>query len=121
MFFFYRKPELYRPAKVNKALAYLKSKHPSYKNFRIEFLEETNKYMFANLPLIGQLLEDEEGLKNMDDAMGYLRSNSLLMDTLCPFKLKTKKNFEILFENLVQQKTPQNKDSFIHALMDQIR
>ena len=112
---------MYRPAKVNQALAYLKVKHPSYKDFRIDVLEETNKYMFANLPLIGQLLEDEEGLKSIDDAMLYLGGNSLLMDILCPFKLKTKKNFRKLLDNLVKQKTPQNKNSFIHALMDQIR
>ena len=117
----YRKPELIRPAKVNEALFYLKSHHPSYKEFPIEVLKETQKYMFANLPLIGQLLEDEEKLLNLDDAFSYLRQNSLLMELLYPHGKRNEENYSKYMDKLVKEKTPQNNDSFIHALLDQMR
>ena len=117
----YRKPELIRPAKVNEALFYLKSHHPSYKEFPIEVLKETQKYMFANLPLIGQLLEDEEKLLNLDDAFSYLRQNSLLMELLYPHGKRNEENYAKYMDKLVKEKTPQNNDSFIHALLDQMR
>ena len=49
------------PEKMKKTNKH-KAKHPSYEEFDIKWLECPNKYMFANLPLIGKLLEDEENL-----------------------------------------------------------
>ena len=77
--------------------------------------------MFANLPLIGQLLEDEEKLLNLDDAFSYLRQNSLLMELLYPHGKRNEENYAKYMDKLVKEKTPQNNDSFIHALLDQMR
>ena len=117
----YRKPELVRPAKINAALAYLKAKHPSYHKFPIKWLKCPNKYMFANLPLIGKLLEDEENLPKLDDAFDYLRKNSLLTEWLYPLGKRSEECYEKLMNKLIRKKTPYGNDSFLHGLMDQIR
>ena len=117
----YRKPELVRPQKINKALCYLKAKHPSYHKFPIKWLKCPNKYMFANLPLIGKLLEDEENLPTLDDAFDYLRKNSLLTEWLYPLGKRSGECYEKLMNKLIREKTPYGNDSFLHALMDQIR
>ena len=119
--YYYRKPELVRPSKINEALFYLKSKHPSYKEFDIEYIKNPNKYMFCHLPLIGQLLEDEENLSSLDDAYDYLKSSELLTEMLCPLGKRDNESYGILMENLIRERVPQQKDSFIHALKDQIR
>ena len=117
----HRRPELVRPKKVNDALKYLQKHHPSYKDFDVKTLNEDNKFMFANLPLIGQCLEDEEKLLNLDDAFSYLRQNSLLMELLYPHGKRNEENYAKYMDKLVKEKTPQNNDSFIHALLDQMR
>ena len=119
--FYYRKPELIRPSKVNEALLYLKSKHPSYKDFDIEYINNPNKYMFCHLPLIGQLLEDEENLSTLDDAYDFLKSSELLTEILCPLGKRNDESYGLLMENLIRARAPQDKNSFIHALRDQIR
>ena len=117
----YRKPELIRPKKINEALSYLKAKHPSYKKFPIKWLKCPNKYMFANLPLIGKLLEDEEDLPTLDDAFDYLRKNSLLTEWLYPLGKRSEECYANLMDKLISQKTPYGKDSFLHGLKDQLR
>ena len=117
----YRKPELIRPKKVNEALAYLKAKHPSYKKFPIKWLKCPNKYTFANLPLIGKLLEDEENLPTINDAFDYLRKNSLLTEWLYPQGKRTEQDYLQLMNKLIEEKTPQGKDSFLHGLLQQLR
>ena len=119
--FYYRKPELIRPSKVNEALLYLKSKHPSYKDFDIEYINNPNKYMFCHLPLIGQLLEDEENLSTLDDAYDFLKSSELLTEILCPLGKRNAESYGLLLKNLIRERAPQDKNSFIHALRDQIR
>ena len=77
--------------------------------------------MFANLPLIGKLLEDEKNLPTLNDAFDYLRKNSLLTEWLYPHGKRTEEYFAKLMDNLIQEKTPQGKDSFLHALLQQLR
>ena len=119
--YYYRKPELIRPSKINEALFYLKSKHPSYEDFDIEFINNPNKYMFCHLPLIGQLLEDEENLLSLDNAYDYLKSSELLTDMLCPLGKRDNESYGIFMENLITERAFQHRDSFINALKDQIR
>ena len=117
----YRKPELIRPQKINEALAFLKAKHPSYKKFPIKYLKCPNKYMFANLPLIGKLLEDEENLPTLDDAFNFLRKNSLLTECLYPLGKRSEECYSKLMDKLISQKTPYGKNSFLDGLKDQLR
>ena len=77
--------------------------------------------MFCHLPLIGQLLEDEENLLSLDDAYDYLNSSELLTELLCPLGKRDNESYGILMENLIRERALQNKDSFIHALRDQMR
>ena len=119
--FYYRKPELVRPAKVNKALAFLKSKHPSYHKFDVEVLNESSKYMFCHLPLIGQLLEDEKNLLTLDDAYDFLKTSETLTEWLFPIGNRDKESYANLYEHLIKERSPQDKNSFLTALMDQIR
>ena len=117
----HRKPELVRPKKVNDALKYLQKHHPSYKDFDVETLNEDNKFMFANLPLIGQCLEDEEKLMNLNDAFNHMKSSPFLSDLLNPQIIKSEENYQAFFDALIDERASQNKDSFIHALLHQIR
>ena len=118
----YRKPELIRPRKINEALAYLKAKHPSYMKFDIKWLDCPNKYMMANLPLIGKLLENEENLPTLDDAFKYLSKNSLLTEWLFPLGKRSEESYGYLLNRLlIRGRTPSGKDSFLHALMDQLK
>ena len=119
--YYYRKPELVRPAKINKALAFLKSKHPSYHKFDVEVLNESSKFMFCHLPLIGQLLEDEKDLLTLDDAYEFLKTSETLTEWLLPLGKRNTESYAKLYENLIKERGPQNKDSFIQALMDQMR
>ena len=119
--FYYRKPELVRPAKINKALAFLKLNHPSYRKFDMEVLNESSKFMFCHLPLIGQLLEDEKDLLTLDDAYNFLKTSETLTEWLFPVGRRDTESYANLYENLIKEKGLQNKDSFIQALMDQMR
>ena len=119
--FSYRKPELVRPKKVNDALKYLQEHHPSYKQFKVEYLNEKNKFLFASLPLIGPALQDEENLLNLNDAFNYMKQTPFLSDVLNPLIKKTEESYRVFMDTVIQERTPQNKDSFIHALIQQIR
>ena len=110
-----------RPKKVNDALKYLQKHHPSYKDFDVETLNEDNKFMFANLPLIGQNLEDEENLMNLNDAFNYMKTSPFLSDLLNPQLNKTEESYEAFMDALIHERVTQDKDSFIHALLHQIR
>ena len=77
--------------------------------------------MFCHLPLIGQLLEDEENLSTLDDAYDFLKSSELLTEILCPLGKRNDESYGLLMENLIRERAPQDKNSFIHALRDQIR
>ena len=123
--YYYRKPELIRPKKVNDALEYLQEFHPSYaeKVMEIKKLNDKNTYNFANLPLIGQLLEDEKNLPTLEDCFDYLSKNDLLLEWLNPLLEKTEDNYGILLAKLLRQQSPQpqGKDSFLNGLIDQMR
>ena len=77
--------------------------------------------MFANLPLIGKLLEDEENLPTINDAFDYLRKNSLLTEWLYPQGKRTQQDYGQLMNKLIGEKTPHGKDSFLHGLLQQLR
>ena len=119
----YRKPELVRPKKIREALSCLKftTKHPSYEKFPMQWLDCPNKYKFVNLPLIGQLLENEENLPSLDDAFNYLKHHSLLTEWLSPLGNRTEESYGYFMDKLVRERTPQGKDSFLHALMEQLK
>lgn len=123
--YYYRKPELIRPKKVNDALEYLQKFHPSYdpSEMDIKKLNDANTYKFANLPLIGQLLEDEENLPTLEDCFNYLGKNDLLSKWLCPLGEKTEENYGKLMTKLLRQHPPQpqGKDCFLNGLKDQMR
>ena len=77
--------------------------------------------MFANLPLIGQCLEDEEKLMNLNDAFNHMKSSPFLSDLLNPQIIKSEENYQAFFDALIDERASQNRDSFIHALLHQIR
>ena len=77
--------------------------------------------MFCHLPLIGQLLEDEENLSSLNDAYDFLKSSELLTELLCPLGRRDIDSYGILMENLIRERAPQDKHSFIHSLREQIR
>ena len=77
--------------------------------------------MFCHLPLIGQLLEDEKDLLTLDDAYDFLKTSETLTEWLFPVGRRDTESYANLYEHLIKEKGPQNKDSFIEALMDQMR
>ena len=119
--YYYRKAELVRPKKINAALNYLQDKHPSYQKLDIQKLNDDHKYMFINLPLIGYFEEDQKDLKTLNDAYDFLRKSSLLVELLSPLHARGEQHYQNFMEKLVQNESPQNQDSFLHALVDQIR
>ena len=118
---YYKKAELIRPQKINEALLYLIKKHPSYKNFNVDYLKYPKKYKFVNLPLIGYFEEDQSNLKTLDDAYSFLEKSKLLAEILSPLLVKNEANYENFMNQLVVNKSPRGQDSFIHSLFDQMR
>ena len=108
---YFKMPELIRPAKVNNILKILASQHKSYmpskenkyKGFPIELIKENSKYKFIKLPYIGEDPMDEKLLK-ISDAL-----DKLMPPVLEELGLK------------MSEKTPEDQNSFIHALFDQFR
>ena len=109
--YYFKSPELIRPAKVNKMLKILASQHKSYmpskennyKGFPIELLKENSKYKFIKLPYVGEDPVDEN-LYTIDKAL----------ENLMPPVLKE-------LGLTMSHKTPQDYNSFIHAMIDQFR
>ena len=99
----FKGPELVRPKVINAMLKFLQAKHKSYKNFPIQFLDESSKYKFITLPLVG---EDEPDENSLSLIQAY--------EKLVPPALE-KLNLKV--ENI----TPQDANCFLSALLDQCR
>ena len=99
----YKGPELVRPKVINEMLKILTEKHKSYKNFPIKLLDETSKYKFITLPMVGE--------EDVDDKLLTLLQafENLVPPILDSLQLKL---------GILES---QDANSFLHAILDQCR
>ena len=97
----YKGPELVRPKVINEMLSILKEKkHKSYIDFPIQFLDESSKYKFITLPMVGEE-ETDERLMTLTQAF-----DNLIPPLLDSLKVR------------LGTITPQDPYSFLNALLD---